>query len=468
MLKAFKLGAWLPDISPNATDTLITARNVFAGPNGYRPARSFSAITPALDEAFLGGAAFVGSDGTASLLAGTATDLYRFDGADWISVIDSLSAGRWYFAQFGDNVIEANGGELLSYDLLAGMAAVIADAPTATDVATVRDFVFVLEPDGDELTVRWSGFNDSEGWTEGVNQSGSQPLLSGGKGIKVVGGEYGLVLQANAIKRFSYVGGDLVFQVDEISAEVGCMARGSVAQVGRLVFFLSERGFMLCDGNETRPIGNEKVDRTFFGLYSREDIQNISAAVDPRNPVVMWAMPGTPGTLWAYDWQQDRWTTLGMSLIGVFTGFTANISLDALDALYGDLDSIPYSLDDPRFAGGSPLLLIANSSSEIGTMAGDNLPATFKLPNVEPSPGERVRVRSLRPVTDADEVSATIDARARPGDAENIATASSMNLNGEMPIRANGRYLGTTLVIDDDNWTFAQAVEIFCEPAGLR
>lgn len=469
-LKAYTFGEWAPDLAQNKTDALVTLTNAFPVANGYAPVPSFGAITPALAAAFKGGAAFVASDGTASLLSGTATNLYRFSGGSWASLIGSRSGARWYFDQFGDNIMCADGGTLVSYDAVAGTAAEIGAAPTCVDVATVRDFVFVVEPGGDELLVQWSAFNDSTGWTPGTNQSGTQPLLSGGKGVKVIGGETGLILQANAIKRVTYVGDDLVFQFDEISGEVGCMARGSVARVGQFVFFLSERGFMVSDRNSVEPIGAEKVDRTFFASYSRADIDNITAAVDPRRHLVMWGMPGSPGTIWCYNWLLKRWSTIETSLAGIFTGFTANVALDALDALYpSGLDSIPLSLDDPSFSGGNPLLLVANASNVVGALSGANLAATFKLPNVEPFPGQRARVRSVRPITDASECSATIDAKARAGDAENLKAAASMRNNGEMPIRANGRYLGTTFSITAAaSWTFAQGVEMFCEPAGVR
>ena len=471
MLKSFLFGEWAPDLNRNQIATLSGLANAYPVTNGYGPVPSFSMITPSLPEAWQGGAAFVASDGTASLLSGTATDLYRYSTGAWSSVLDSLSAARWYFDQFGDNVIAANGGDLISYDLAGGTAATIDDAPTAADVATVRDFVVILEPDGDQLRVQWSGFNDSEDWNlSGLNQAGDQPLLSGGKGVKIVGGENGIVLQKGAIKRMTYVGAPVVFQFDEISGEVGCMARGSVARVGQFIFFLSERGFHVCDRNSVEPIGAEKVDNEFFATYSREDIDNISAAVDPRRPIVMWAMPGNPGRIWAYNWQLKRWTTIELSLAGIFTGFTANVSIDGLDALYpGGIDDVPGSLDDPVFAGGNPLLLVANSASEIGSLAGPNMEARFVLPHVEPMQGQRTRVRSVRPISDALNVVVVLNARARAGDAENLRTASSARANGEMPVRANGRYLETRVTVAaGESWSFMQGVEMFCEAAGVR
>jgi hypothetical protein len=53
-----------------------------------------------------------------------------------------------------------------------------------------------------------------------------------------------------------------------ISPEVGCMAAGSVCNIGRLIGFLSERGFMMCDGETVTPIGNTKLNDWFFKTYS--------------------------------------------------------------------------------------------------------------------------------------------------------------------------------------------------------
>jgi hypothetical protein len=469
MLKAYAFGEFAPDIATNGTSALVTAKNVRAGPNGYGPVKDFAAITPALAAAFKGGAAFIGSDGTSSMLSATAAALYRYSGSAWASVLPVVTSARWRFTQFGDNVICANGGPLISYNLLTGTAAAIPGAPTGTDVATVRDFVFCLKPGGNELAVQWSGFNNSAGWTPGINQSDIQPLLSGGRGVAVIGGEYGLVLQKGAVQRFLYTGAPEIFQRDEISAEIGCMTAGSVASVGKLVFFLSERGFMLCDGNEVRPIGNEKVDRTFFARYSRADIENMSAAVDPRTSLVMFAMPGSPGAIWAYNYALDKWSTIETGLTGIFTGFTSNISIDALDAIYGNLDAVTVSLDDASLAGGNPLLLVANASSAVGSLTGSTMAATLQIANVEPVPGKRARIRALRPVTDAQDMSVTVDARLHSGDAENVISAGVMRGNGKMPIRANGRYNTITQTIAaGEAWSYAQGIEIEFEPGDGR
>jgi hypothetical protein len=471
MLKAFPFGEWTPDLAPANSLHLNRAINVRPIANGYAPVKDFTAITDALAAAFKGAAAFVASDGDPWLLAGTATNLYSYSsGAFSSEIADGLTTKWWRFCQFGDNAIASNGGKLIAFDMDAGTAAEITDSPTnCIDVARVRDFVMVLTADDQAI---WSEFNDSSGWTAGTNQSDTQPLLGGGSAVAIVGGEYGLIFQKNEIKRVSYVGvqGDIIFQFDTISPEIGCMAQGSVCNVGRLVFFLSERGFEMCDGQSVLPIADEKFNRWFFDTYSRAEIADITSAIDAQRSEVAWCMPGNPGRLIIYNWVLKRGATVELPVSAVFTGFTTSVTLESLDALYpSGIDSMDVSLDDPRFQGGSPALLAVNTSDEFGQLVGDNLRATVQLKNVEPSPGRRSRIRNLRPITDATSLTATVDARQRLGDAESVESAASLRDSGRMPIRSNGRYCDITLSIpEDEDWTFIQGVELEFEGGGAR
>src|SRR3546814_20317574 len=75
-------------------------------------------------------------------------------------------------------------------------------------------------------------------------------------------------------------------------------------------------------------------------------------------------MPGNPGRLWKYNWTLDKWSTADVGVKMVFPGFSANVSLEELDALYpGGLETIPYSLDAPLFAGGEPLFFVCYTSN---------------------------------------------------------------------------------------------------------
>ena len=465
--KAYPFPEWLPDQSGQG---LSVAKNVFATATGYAPVKGPQAVTAALPGTFTGGGAFIASDGTTRLVAGTSAGLFIYDGGVWQS--ESGAAGsRWRLSQFGDYVMIANGAALLGFNIIdPTMSGAATGAPTnCKDVASVRDFVMVLTDD-DQIV--WSAFNNLNEWTPGVNQSDAQPSLWG-RVRRLIGGEYGVLITDTAIVRLTYIGVegglDIIWQFDQISAEIGCMADGSVCNVGRLIFFLSERGFMMCDGSEVIPIADEKFNRWFFSRFSRDDIANIWSAIDPRNSLVLWGMPGTPGTIIAYNWVLKKATTFETDLTGLMSGYTLGTALDDLDAIYGDLDSIPVSLDSPAFQGGNPLLLIAGGDNALYALTGDNLQATVQLDNVEPTPGRRSRIRGARLVTDAVDASVTIDARMRAGDNESIRSASTMRSNGKLPIRSNGRYNNIAATIPAGaTWSYLDGVELEFEPGDGR
>jgi hypothetical protein len=457
VLKEVEFGEFTPDLASSHSPHLTKAENVRPIANGYAPIGSFLSVAGDLGAAFVGGGSFIGSDGNSTLLAATSAKLRKYSGS-WSDISTIATTQRWHFAQFGDNIIYANGGQLGSYGLITGTAANIASAPSnAIDVATVKDVVMCLTADSQ---VKWSDINDSSNWTTG--QADNQPLLDGGSGVRIVGGEYGIVLQKSAIRRVSYTGvQDIWFQFDVISPAIGCMAAGSVCNVGPLIFFLSERGFEMCDGETVVPIADEKINRWFFGTFSRADIANIWSAADPRRNEVLWAMPGNPGLILLYNYVLKRWSYLSLSVSALFNGLTSGTSIDALDAIYpSGIDSIPLSLDDPSFSGGNPLLLLVDASNIVGALSGTALQATIGQKNVELTPGRRSRLRAVRPVTDALSASASVNFKMRAGDAESIIATSEMRTNGKMPLRANGRYFDPAFTIPAGQaWSYFQGAE---------
>lgn len=476
MRRAYNLPAYLPDQAPQASG-LVMAENVYPavgeaeGATRYRPARGFQSVSEALPDSFRGGASFISTGGVAYLLAGTATTLEKLTSGAWTNLLTGLTVtGRWAFEQFGDYVIAVNGGATQEVDLNAGTASALASAPTFTDVTVVGDHVVGAQPDGDILKVAWSAFNDHTGWTPGVDQSGEQPMLTGGEVMGLAGGEYGVILQRQRLVRMSRTGdADAPFQFDEITPNFGCASKASIAQAGRTVFFLSDRGFMaLDDGQSIRPIGNEKFDATFRATVSPDDYERLWSAVDPTRSLVMWGVPGPTGRIWFYNWVLDRAGTLSLSFDGFFPGFEDSITLEALDPLYPDMDTMPYSLDDPRWSGGNPRLYFV-ASGEVGTLTGDKLIATIKTGQLAPSDTKRTRLRAVWPNTDATSgVTFTVEGSQRRGDNPSSIAANAMQASGRVPLRVNERYMSFTIRIDDQDWEFIDGFELEASAGGDR
>lgn len=467
MIKRFPFGP----LAPDKPLSLSRAYNAFPAAEGYRPVKSPVTFAPDFPSV-INGAAYVSSDGISSVMGGTAVGLYVYNGATWSPKITGLSATVWRFAQFGDLVVAVNGSNPVKYDLGTGTAAVLGGSPPVSDiVATVRDQVFLAGDPNARNTLAISGYNNAEGWTAGVNQCLYVPFPNGGDIMGLAGGETGIILQRNSIRRATYNGDGVTWWTfDEIASDIGCMAKGSIAREGNLVFFLSEEGFKVTDRNEVRGIGQEKIDKEFFSLYSRDDIKNMTSAVDPRTTTVMWAMRGIPGRIWCYDWTLGEWSTIDTSMRAIFSGFTTSISLEGIDTLYpGGIDTVPISLDSDEFAGGNPILIVVDNDGGVKTLSGPNMAATFAFKPVEIGDGLRARIRGARVVSDAVEGTVTVDVRARAGDERKTVTSGSIRDNGRVPLRANGRHVGIQVDLPAGaEWTYALGVDLEFEPGAQR
>ena len=465
----YALPNFAPDKLPRG-DVLTVCKNALPAENGYRAVGGFQSISDTLPDTFQGAGSFVSSGGTAFLLAGTASTLSRLSGGAWTDLLTGLSIGtRWNFVQFGDNVVCLNGSTTQNVDLNAGTASALSGAPTAISGCVVGDHVVLAQPNGDISKVRWSAFNDHTAWTLGVDQAGEQPMLTGGEVMGVAGGEYGVILQRQRLVRMTRTGeADLPFQFDEISDNIGCASKNSIAAVGRTVFFLSDRGFFaLDDGQAPRPIGKEVFDETFRAELGEDQFERVWAAVDPKATRVYWGIPGGTGTVWGYDWALQKPFTLELPFDGLFAGFENSTDLDSLTATYPDLDAMPFTLDDPRWSGGAPRFYLVQEG-QVGTLGGGNLTASFTAENVQLGK-HNVRIHGAWPETDATAgVVLSITEKQRRGDGGRVRSGSNMQTSGRIPIRVNGKFLDVTMTVNNPDWTYIEGVTFEATAGGVR
>lgn len=463
----------LPDFQPDLTaGALEICDNVYPKADGYGPVMGAVEASDALPANFAGGASFVDYSGVINLIAGTTNGIELFGGGSWSALITGLSVTHWRFAQFGNYGIAVSGGAGAKViDLDAGTAGALSGAPDGQFVAVVGDYVVIANVGADEKGYVYnSGFNDHTKWTPGDAGAGIQPMLTGGEVMGLSGGEYGIILQRTRLVRMSRTGEtDTPFEYDEITPNVGCASKASVAQYGRSTWFLSDQGFMgLLDGQELRPIGHDKIDDWFKKRTTQEDYERLWTAIDPANKLVIWGLPGNPGLLLKYNFERDRWATSTIAFDGMLFGLAVPTSLEDLSVDYPDLDVMPYSLDDERFRGGLKLFLIKDR--KLQTLSGPALEATFGLNFAEYAQGQVSRFRSVRPITDAIAgLSVTLDCRQRLGDAENARNFSTLRTSGIMPVRHRGKYAKVTIKIaSGSSWTYTKGIELEMEAAGGR
>jgi hypothetical protein len=459
-----------PDLPEFGHQFLVKARNAYSGILGYEPIKALAPLTGAIGAAWKGSGAFKGADGTVVMLAGTNGGLYRLTSTTSTLVTAGTYSANWFFAQFGDKVVCVNGAAPLKYTIstLAG-AALGGSPPTSSYVAIVRDFVFLAGNSSAQNRVYWSAIDDAEGWTIGTNQSDVQDLPDGGSITGLAGGEFGLAFQDDAIHIFEYVGTPSIFSRRKVSNSIGAMCHGGIAQHGRQTFFYSRRGFYKWSPNEPEPlpIGRNQVDRTFRTTYSSGDIiANLRCAIDPERSLVIWSMPDK---LWIYNFDNDMWSDVAITgLLGISTGQTASLTLEDIAVTFPSIEDVTPAFDDPFWSGGSPLLMIAKTDQKLYTFgASDNLEASFRLPQLEPSPGRVSHIRNSRIMGNSAAATVSIDCRATMGDAPVNVTSNDLRDNGEIPIRASGRFVQPEVIYPaSTSWSSIQGFDIETTPGG--
>lgn len=469
-------GDFLPDLPDHASPGISEAVNVYPSSAGYRPVGEFLAHTDALPDTCRGAAAFVAPSGRVVFLAGTETKLYRQDGVEWVEIgtgYATPAGGRWRFVQFGEMAVVSNAFDNpvkvnLETDAVAALGG---SPPKMQAMAVVSNFLVGTQINGLVNEVAWSGENDAEWWTFASRKSDYNDFPDGGEITGILGGEVGLILQRNAVRRMAYIGGNVLFRFDKISSNVGCATVHSVAQHGELGFWYSDTGFKMWDGSQIRSIGFERVDTAFNQLYGIVDFNAMSTAVDGQRSTVIWS---TGQQMWIYNWLLDKWSVIDFAAEIVTSRLTRAPSLDEQDPAVGeDDDDVDFPGLDPfdaaRFGAGDPRFYVF-SAGLLGTFAGDNMAAKLTGRSIELIAGRSARIRRVRPMTDAvGGITLRIDTRQRLGDAPRRADFTTLQASGEMPVRARGRFAKTRMTIAaGEVWTYVQGIDATIEAAGSR
>jgi hypothetical protein len=463
-------GEFKPDQPAHLNDGLVTCDGVYPIASGYAPIGSFAAFQNGTLAARCIGAGGYRYTGSAYLFAATTTNIYTYSSAGYASVASALSGTQTVgvrFCPFGGFMLATNGVDpIKKFDPAApsAMTTLGGTPPTARFLAVVRGFVVAGYAGGSPLAVAWSDTGNPASWTPGgSSQAGQYNMPTGGDVTGVVGGEYGLIFQERRIVRMSYTADASIWQWDEIATDCGCIAPKSLATFGKVSFFWSNKGFMACDGTTVQSIGDEKVDRTFQNLASSSYFDYMSAVVDPRHSLYLVAAPSAnpTTTIFIYNYALQRWSTATIANELLFSALSLSTSIDDLDAIYGNLDAMPLSLDSASFRGGYPLLLMFNGSHGLGALAGPNLAASFVDGKKELVSGHRARIRAARPLTDALAPTVTISGQNSLSDAA-VGTAYTVrSTNGVFKTREAWNLSQVKLDIPAGaQWTFAQGYDV--------
>lgn len=482
------IGEYRPDLPDFQNPGATVALNVVPAATSYRPLAGLSAYSDALDDRCQGAFATRDSGGNVHNFAGDAGKLYTLVDQGWVDASRSSGGaystpadGAWSFGQFGDLVVAMNGvdapqkwrlGSSARFEVLGG------SPPVARCITVVRDFLVMGRVSGYAGRVQWSAIDDAEDWApSATTQADGQDLPDGGWVQAIVGGEYGTVLQERSIKRMTYVGAPIIFQFDEIARNRGVVAEGSVASFEATTFFLDTDGFFaLVDGRQVVPIGDQKVDKTFWRRVSQSHLHRISAAIDPINKLYVLAYPGqdsadgTPNRLLIYNWTAARWSEAEIQAERVYRALSgASATLDSLDGVTASLDALGFSLDSRVWTGGLILLSAFDTSHRLCLFTGQNLAATVETGEQQLFPGRRALVTSVRPLVDGATPSVQLGTRNRTVDPVSWSVAAPINAQGACPVRSAARYHRARVSLPaGGSWEHLQGIDIEAHREGMQ
>lgn len=482
-------GEWLPDQPDTQNSGVITANNVIPAAQGYRSMNSFVAYSEAADSTIKGVFAAKDDDGNAKLFAGDGGKLYLHNNGT--NALDNVSKSgtpaydlsdgeKWRFAQFGSDLIAVGGTGEEPQKFTLGTDSVFSNLggtpPKADFIATVRDFVWVANIDSGSgrLPYRcyWSGFNNSASWTSGTDQSDFQDLPDSGAITGLVGGEYATILCERAIYRATYVGLPLVWQFDKIDSQRGCAYPNSVCNAGSRVFFISDDGFYAFDGQQSYPIGSEKVNDFFLGDFDSNYADRMSSSVDPINEIAMWSYTSTqsptgqPDKIIIYNYVLNRWSIAEVEADLLAPMLSAGYTTDSLANIDTLVDNLNQVVDSKQFTGGQYFFGGAYGD-KLYTFTGDKLPATLETGEALLATGRHSMVSRIYVYHEDGTASVQVGSRDTQTADVSYSSASSPNADGFAPIRKSGRYHRAKVDLTG-NWSKALGIDVEAAQVGRR
>lgn len=478
-----------PDVSDYQGQHTVNILNVVPQGDGYGPFAGYVPYSAGLPAACRGGICVRKSDGTVQVFAGTSDKLYSLDNTSgaWTDVSNSngytgpSSTSNWSFAPFNNFVFATqNNDPVQVFDLTSSTAFddLGGSPPQADHIAIVNRFVVlsgIASPNVYRL--QWSGLNATTTWTSGDTQSDFQDLADGGIVRGVAGGENGVIFQDNAIRRLTYSpGSPYVFGITRIAQDDGLVGAYSLISASDRILWHSPQGFkMLLPGGYPTPIGRERVDRTFERDWDSANPQLFIGAADPRIGRAYWAYKSVNGQdglfdkVLIYDWTLDRWATAELSGEYLMSFARPGLTLEQVDDIYGDnLDTITLGSFDSITTSSLSALASVNSDHKLGFLNGPALEARLDTAE-QGANGRRMRVRGIRPVSDAPTIFGSISTRDTAQATQTYGSEVAVNAFGVCPFNTDTRYMRSRIRIPaGTEWNFAAGVEPDIVQTGAR
>jgi hypothetical protein len=444
-------------------------------PGTYSPMPSFqTSATTALAASPRGAYSACDSAGNGANYVGTAAKLYAMTSgtkpnfADRSGAVYTLATGEtWSFAEALGNIYASNGTDVIQKVATASASNFAnhpdANAPKARYIAYIQPGFLICGDINDPTVgiqsqgIRWSALGNPDSFP----LLGSAAAIAANSDWQAVTGNNGrfrgfapnlascsaALFFEQAVYRMIFIGGSKIFDIQPVEKLRGTQAPNSIIQVGQVVYFLSPNGFFSFDGTQALPIGEGKVNTTFFKDADPNYLKNVWGAADPISGLCFWCyagvgnIAGAPNRIMVYSPITGRFGTIvNPTGNNIFISRTLGTSLDGIDALGYNLDTLPYSLDSSFLTGGNLALSGFAGDNKFGAFSGSNMAFTVDTMEAELIPSRCARVNSVRPVVEGDVCYASVGGRTLLSGGPTFDAAVAQDRYGNCSARNEARY----------------------------
>lgn len=533
---------WCPD-APDLSEYTNIALNVVAlTPESYGPINNLVQFSSNALEGTCIGMGFAEDTSPAThIFAGTASalEILTQGGSAWNDVSGGTYAAaageNWRFAQYNNLMLATDFSDpIQSYDMIAGGAfgVLSAGAPHARFIAVAKTFAIVAntnDPVGGPNPARlwWSGAGEPTAWPTPGSTTAQQKQsdfsdLTGPQGditglAPNLAGCDCAVFFERGVFRMIYGGPPDIFDFYPAASVRGCPAPNSIVQLGMLVAYYGEDGFYVFDGNQSQPIGANKVDKWFAANVDQSALNLLVGAADVANKAYVWifrsiyAPSVLQDTMLVYRWDIQRWSSASLQTQWIARSPVPNVQPGVslvpgqlqLAAISGSatgslLDIQTEAGSDLQTENGVDLLTEQSFALLLAYFSGTPLPAQVGTKVVQINPAGRAFVNATRPLvnsagsglpllieptgltllteagfpitTEASGAVVTVAMSARTNyyDQEAFGPEVAPNSMGECPQRSDGRYHRGRISIPSGIWTTMFGLDVTGIRAGLR
>lgn len=487
-------GDWLPDQPDFQNPGLLVAEGVYPSAGGYSPFFSAVGQGGTTTEMVNGAQMYIDNSSNPQVFGGSSTRLFALRSGTVTETSGYAAATRWNFERFDNFIIAVsieNDPQYLT-DIVSDnvWSTLPGTPPKAAQVGKVDDFLvfgdLIDNADGGGATapnrLRWGAKNNPAGaWiTDRGELSGFRDLDPRyGRITAIVGGRYGLIFQERAIWRMVFVGAPKVFEFEQVSVDMGCVASGSAVTIGTDTFFLSQNGFSVTNGAGAEPIGNYRVNDWFAESVDETNINKVHGSVNWPARSIVWTFQ-TPGAQRfnrqvIHNFVLDKWSS-AVEVVDFLVKF--KISGETLGSLAGTFptlgDASAFTLGSQEFKARDLVFgsFIQNGAgSEFALFTGDSVAAAFQTGDTMIAPGYRSEVTGIWPVVEtvSNLVTTRVRSREQHGGADRFTSPTTRGADGYCPQKIDGWLHAAEMTIPAGvSWNNAQGVIPRAKRTGRR